>query len=73
MCGESDSDLHSPQRYGALAVLNASPSLANNDPGLSGQVVFFNEMDHKSPMATHVSFTPTAKRFHSGNLVLTIL
>lgn len=73
MCGGSEKDLHDPRRYGALAVLNSSSTLEEDNLGLSGQVVFFNEVDHKSPMATHISFTPRGSECHHNGLILTIL
>lgn len=73
MCCGSEKDLQDPQRYGALAVLSSSSSLAECNSDLSGHVVFFNEADHRSPMATHVSFTPRGTESEHSGLVLTIL
>lgn len=73
MCGGSEKDLYDPKRYGALAVLNSSSSVVGDKSNLSGQVIFFNEKDHKSPMATHVSFTPSGAEQYYGGLIFTIL
>lgn len=73
MCGGNEKDLYDPRRYGALAVLNSSSSAAGDESVLSGQVVLFNEKDHKSPVATHVSFTPSGVGKYQGGLIFTIL
>ncbi|KAG8159208.1 hypothetical protein KVR01_010869 [Diaporthe batatas] len=61
MCGGSERDLHDPRRIGALAVVCDRSGLEQD---LSGQVVFFNNLDSKSTLATHVKFVP----FHSQQI-----
>lgn len=73
MCSGNEQDLHNPQRFGALAILKPSASLTKDNPSLSGQIVFFNEMDYNSPMATHVSLTHIGTDACRGDLVFTIL
>lgn len=41
--------------------------------GLSGQIVFFNDVDSKSTLATHVRFTPVHSHQIRHDLTLTIL
>ncbi|POS75656.1 hypothetical protein DHEL01_v205954 [Diaporthe helianthi] len=55
MCGGSEKDLHDPRRIGALAVVSDRSGLEQD---LSGQIVFFNDVDSKSTLATHVKFMP---------------
>lgn len=75
MCGGNEKELHDPQRYGALAILKtgAASESKKGSEDLSGQVVFFNEADRESHVATHVRFTPDATLPPCKNLTLTIL
>jgi hypothetical protein len=74
MCGGSENDLYDPKRYGALAVVRDIIIVPEQDPtSLAGQLVFFNANDHRSPVATHVRFTPAGPRSFQRDLNLTIL
>lgn len=75
MCGGSEKDLLDPRRFGALAVLKPSSPLEAKAAKLSGQLVFFNNSDHNSQTATHISFTPnqTSGQSLCSDLILTIL
>jgi hypothetical protein len=70
MCGGSEKDLHDPWRVGALAVVS---DRSGSEQGLSGQIVFFNHMDSKSRLATHVKFTPVHSQHIRHDLTVTIL
>lgn len=70
MCGGSEKDLHDPQRFGALAVVSDQSGLEQD---LSGRIVFFNEVDSKSTLATHVKFIPAQGQQIRHDLTLTIL
>lgn len=70
MCGGSEKDLYDPQRFGALAVVSDRSGLEHD---LSGRVVFFNEVDSKSTLATHVRFIPAQGQRIRHDLTLTIL
>lgn len=70
MCGGSEKDLHDPRRVGALAVVSDRSGVGQ---GLSGQIVFFNDVDSKSTLATHVKFTPVNSHQIRHDLTLTIL
>ncbi|CAN8106028.1 unnamed protein product [Discula destructiva] len=72
MCGGHDNDLLDPRRFGALAVVSPSSALELESANLSGHILFFNQSDHKSPMATHVSYTPNETHSCCRDLVLTI-
>ncbi|KAH8771835.1 hypothetical protein F5883DRAFT_642505 [Diaporthe sp. PMI_573] len=69
MCGGSEKDLHDPWRVGALAVVS---DRSGSEQGLSGQIVFFNHMDSKSRLATHVKFTPVHSQHIRHDLTVTI-
>ncbi|KAK7714514.1 hypothetical protein SLS63_011767 [Diaporthe eres] len=56
MCGGSEKDLYDPRRIGALAVVSDRSGLEQD---LSGRIMFFNDVDSKSTLATHVKFIPT--------------
>lgn len=73
MCCGNENDLRDPRRFGALAVVSPSTLHHEQTESLSGQIVFFNHSDHKSQVATHVSFTPKNMDYYSRDLVLTIL
>ena len=70
MCGGSEKDLHDPRRVGALAVVSDRSGLEQD---LSGRIVFFNNMDSKSTLATHVKFIPLRGQQIRHDLTLTIL
>ncbi|KAG8159781.1 hypothetical protein KVR01_010418 [Diaporthe batatas] len=73
MCGGSERDLQDPKRYGALAVVEDSGVAQEPDPAsLAGQLLFFNANDHRSPVATHVRFTPSITSCMHHDLNLTI-
>lgn len=67
-------DLSDPKRYGALAVIKDNSIAPEQDPtSLAGQLVFFNANDHRSPVATHVRYTPSRTCCIQRDLDLTIL
>lgn len=70
MCGGSEKDLHDPRRFGALAVVS---DRSGREQDLSGRIVFFNEADSKSTLATHVRFIPMEGQQVRHDLTLTIL
>lgn len=75
MCGDNEKDLYDPRRFGALAILKAGAAseIDMGSEDLSGQIVFFNDADRESHMATHVRFTPDAPLPPCDDLALTIL
>lgn len=70
MCGGSEKDLYDPRRFGALAVVSDRSGLGQD---LSGQIMFFNDVDSKSTLATHVKFIPVHGQRIRHDLTLTIL
>ncbi|POS71047.1 hypothetical protein DHEL01_v210557 [Diaporthe helianthi] len=73
MCGGSERDLDDPKRHGALAVVEGTSAARGPDPkSLAGQLLFFNATDQRSPVATHVRFTPSPSCCMQHDLNLTI-
>lgn len=68
MCCGSQQDLYSATRFGALAVLSTK-----GFSRLSGKVVFFNQADVSSAMATHVKLIMDDATRLPLDLSLTIL
>lgn len=75
MCCGNLQDLSDPRRFGALAVLEANYDSENNlsSENISGLVMFFNDTDRESNMATHLKFTPNESSSPLPGLALTIL
>ncbi|KAI7778992.1 hypothetical protein LA080_001422 [Diaporthe eres] len=69
MCGGSEKDLYDPRRIGALAVVSDRSGLEQD---LSGRIMFFNDVDSKSTLATHVKFLPAKGKQIRHDLTLTI-
>lgn len=78
MCCGSEKDLYDPTRFGALAVLSTEdgPGSDGSGPsasGLAGKVVFFNQADVGSAVATHIKLILEDARRPPLDLSLTIL
>lgn len=61
MCGDGNGGDSGCARYGALAVLSGiygSPSEPFRTVSAAGSLLFYNEDDRQSSVATHVKFTP---------------
>lgn len=70
MCCGNEKDLYNPSRFGALAVLSTDDGPSS---GLSGKVVFFNQTNVRSELATHVKVILDDAGLVPLDLSLTIL